>query len=90
VTLSPGTWTMAMIHHQDSNRGIYTVTLDDVSLGTVDGYNGALNRNTQSTIAGFSVTTPGKKRLAFTMATKNGSSSSYFGTLSAIQLFRTA
>jgi hypothetical protein len=90
VTLSPGTWTMAMVHHQDSNRGIYTVTLDGVSLGTVDGYNGALNRNTQSTIAGFSVTTPGKKRLAFTMATKNGSSSSYFGTLSAIQLFRTA
>src|SRR6185369_5695897 len=78
VVLGAGTWTLHLIHFQDTDRGIYTVAFDGSSVGTIDGYAGSTTRNTRSTITGISVATSKVIRLTLTMATKNASSSSYF------------
>jgi hypothetical protein len=90
VVLAAGTWTVALIHFQDTDRGIYTVAFDGSSVGTIDGYAGSTTRNTRSTITGISVATTAKIRVTLTMATKNGSSSSYYGEINALQFVRTA
>jgi len=89
VVLSAGTWTFSMMHATDTNRGIYSVQLDTVEKGTIDGYAGAAY-NVLSTVPNISITTPGKKTLTLKMATKNGSSSSYIGTIQHVRLIRTA
>ncbi len=89
IGLSGGTWDFTLLHHKASNRGIYTVSIDGSSIGTIDGYNGTSVKNVLSVITGTSVTA-GKRRLKLKMATKNGSASNYFGTVGAIQLRRTA
>lgn len=91
VILAAGTWTLELIHVTSSNRGIYTASLDAGSVGTIDGYDGAGPvRNVRSTITGISVAATGKKRLLLKMATKNASSSSYFGSIQHVSLRRTA
>jgi len=87
--ISGGTWDFSLLHHKGSNRGIYTVSIDGSSIGTIDGYNGSPSKNIISVITGASITA-GKRRLKLKMATKNGSSSNYFGTIGIIQLRRTA
>lgn len=90
VVLAAGTWAISLIHHQDTNRGIYTISLDASSVGTIDGYAASATTNVRSTVTGISVATTGKKELKLKMATKNASSSSYFGLVGLIVLRRTA
>jgi len=91
VVLSAGTWTFSLIHNKNTDVGIYTVSLDGDSQGTIDGYNaGGVVRNVVSTITGITVATPGKKALRLTMATKNAGSSSYAGAIQTIRMLRTA
>jgi len=89
VVLAAGTWTIEVMHRKSTNLGIYSVQLDGVEVGTIDGY-GAAAPNTRSSIANIVVAAAGKKRLKLKMAAKNPSSSSYFGELHHIQLRRTA
>lgn len=91
VVLGIGTWTFELLHHADSNRGIYTVTWGASSVGTIDGYNVlGFTPNQRSAITGFAAPENGMRRLKLKMATQNASSSSYFGDISHIQLRRTA
>jgi hypothetical protein len=91
VALEAGTWEFELIHGKGNNRGIYTVSLDGTSVGTIDGYTASAGTfNDVSTITGISVATTSVKTLNLKMATKNASSSSYFGVINAIQLRRTA
>ncbi|MCA1571919.1 MAG: hypothetical protein LC798_16730 [Chloroflexi bacterium] len=90
VVLAAGTWRVELIHHTGTDRGIYTVSLDGVTLGTIDGYAAAGVVNTRSAIAGVVVASPGKKRMLVKMSTKNASSTDYKGVLQHIQLVRTA
>jgi hypothetical protein len=90
VTLGAGTWDIEILHNTGTNLGIYSVQLDSVEVGTIDGYSGASVYNVRSSVTGVSVATAGKKRLKLKMATKNASSSSYYGSISHIQLRRTA
>lgn len=90
VLLSPGTWTITFLTTTDTDRGIYTVTLDGTSVGTVDGYAASNNHNVELSITGISVATGGRKLLRLTMATKNASSSAYYGYLSILVCKRTA
>ena len=87
--ISGGTWDFDLLHFKGPNRGIYTVSIDGTSAGTIDGYVAIATRNNHGIITGISITA-GKRRLKLKMATKNGSSSSYFGTVQHIQLRRTA
>jgi hypothetical protein len=90
VSLSAGTWTIEFMSRKSTNIGIYTVSIDGVSVGTVDGYAASPASNQRSSITGIAVTPSGVKTLNFKMATKNASSSSYFGNLAYIRLLRTA
>lgn len=91
VVLSAGTWTFSLVHFRSTDVGIYTLTIDGDSKGTIDGYNaGGPQYNILSEITGIAVATAGKKVIRLTMATKNASSSGYYGAISAIRLVRTA
>ena len=91
VVLGIGTWTFELLYSKDSNRGIYTVSLDVTgTLGTIDAYAAAGSFNNRSSITGVSVASNGKQRLKLKMATKNASSSAYYGSIQHIQLRRTA
>jgi len=95
--LSPGTWVVTLLHHQDIDRGIYTLFVDDLStgtagttsIGTVDGYTAATTNNVSTSFTSFAVTTGGQKAIRLTMATKNASSSAYAGVISLLTLTRT-
>ncbi len=90
VVLHAGTWTVELLHRKDANVGIYSVQLDDVEKGTIDGYVTPAVSNVRSSVTGITVATTGKKRLSLKMLTKNASSSSYFGVISSVILKRTA
>ena len=90
VTLSAGTWTYEQMHSTGNNRGVYTVTLGDISAGTIDGYDAAANvYNVFGTLTGIQIPKTGVYRLKLKMASKNAASSNYFGVLNHIQLRRT-
>lgn len=86
--LLSGTWAFSLLHTAGSNRGIYTVTLDGATIATVDGY-AASDTTTRSLVTGISVPTDGAKTLRIATSTKNPSSSSYRGVISALSLQRT-
>lgn len=83
-----GTYTFTLAHHRGDNRGIYTVAIDGGSVGTVDGYNAGLDTGELTEITGIAITA-GRKTLSLTMATKNASSSSFFGLIEGWSLIRT-
>lgn len=88
VVIDAGTWTLSLMHRRATDRGIYTVTVDGVNVGTIDGYATAAD-NIITQVAAITVATPGRHRIRFAMASKNASSSSYVGHLSGFTLFRT-
>lgn len=87
--LGNGTWTLDVLHTTGPNRGIYSVQIDDVQVGTFDGYSSGQVKNVRSSVSGISIANPGKHKLSFVMATKNASSSQFFGTVTAMQMRRT-
>lgn len=90
ITLGAGTWDFTLLCTTNSNQGIVTVSFDGVSVGTIDLYSAALTQNVLKSITGISVASTAKVRLLLKMATKNASSSSYYGVISALGLRRTA
>lgn len=78
IWLDAGTYKFAMVHSDDSNRGIYSVQLDGVEKGTIDAYAAGNTHNVYDEITGIAVTA-GLKVFKLKMATKNASSSAYFG-----------
>lgn len=91
-TLQGGTWSFALLHAVDSNRGIYTVAASTdgsawTDLGTIDGY-AAANATTRTLATGW--TMPNLTRFVrLTMATKNASASDYYGSVSGFSGVRT-
>ena len=78
IWLDAGTFKYAQFHLQDTNRGIYSVQLDTVEQGQIDGY-GTSSLYTYSEITGIAVTT-GLKVFLLKMAAKHASSTGYYGT----------
>lgn len=90
VILGAGTWALELFHNGFTDRGFYTVQIDGVTLGTIDGYRAATTYNIRSTISGIAVAQAGKKRLKLKMATRNLPSSGYRGSINALRMRRTA
>lgn len=90
VILAAGTWTVRLMHVKGTNRGIYSVQIDDSEEGTIDGYNGSAVNNARDSVAGITVASGGKHELSLKMLTKNASSSAYLGIISLVSLIRTA
>lgn len=89
VDLKPGVYTFSMWHYQDTDAGIYTLAVDGIDRGTLDGY-AAVATSAIGGITGISVPVGGQALITLQMKTKNASSSSYFGNLSGITLIRTS
>jgi hypothetical protein len=89
VLLTTGIWTVELLHFTRSSNGIYSVQVDGIEKGTIDGYSAADAANVRSSVTGITVEASATVQLKLKMATKNASSSSYFGRVSHIQLRRT-
>lgn len=83
-----GTYDLILLHRRNTNRGIYTLQVDGATVATVDGYSGSASAI--RTVTSGVVLTDGQHRLRVLMATKNASSSSFFGAFSAFLLTKTA
>lgn len=90
ILLNAGTWELFFNYLKNNNNGIYTVTLDGVTIATIDAYAASLASAQRSITSSIVVGSTGQHLLRFTMATKNGSSSNYYGQLQYIQIRRTA
>jgi hypothetical protein len=104
VLLGAGTWTIELIYLSSNTQGIFTVQLStdgtvftnvgsapyNASGSTIDSYSASPTKNVVSSLTGITVSTTGRYRLKLLMATKNGSSSGYGGSLQHVQLRRTA
>lgn len=83
-----GTYTVELLHLPFQNRGIYTLKIDGVQIGTIDGYSASLiparGRVTGVVLAG------GQHTITALMATKNASASSYVGMVDRFTFTQTA
>lgn len=89
IGVPAGTYDIVLWYVKAANQGIYSVRVDDVQVGTIDGYNGSTTNANKSTISGVTIAA-GKRKISLKMATKNGSSSNYYGEINALILNRTA
>lgn len=88
IWLDAGTYKFALIHVTNTNHGIYSVQLDAVEQGTIDGYSAGLTWNAYNEVTGIAVTA-GLKTFKLKMATKNASSAGYGGHLMSCAWIRT-
>lgn len=84
-----GIFEIDLFHLAGANRGIYTIQIDGITVGTLDGY-AAAGAQLVSALTGVSIPSTGAHTITLLMATKNGSSSSYFAVASEIILTKTA
>jgi len=92
--LAAGTWSIRLAHSTNTSNGIYTIaTSTDGSswtdLTTIDGYAAALDPDVITDATGLTVPA-GTAYIRLKMATKNASSSNYYGVFSALTGVRTA
>lgn len=90
IPLSAGTWTCILVHRKGTAHGIFSVRLAGAEVGTVDSYNASNSVNNFSSITGIVVSATGRVTFALRMATKNASSTNYFGYVQHITWLRTA
>lgn len=104
VVLAAGTWTLELIHAKNTDYGIATVSLStdgtsftdvgtapySASGSTIDMYAASGSSDNRSSITGIVIATTGRYCLQLKMATKNASSTNYYGGLQHLQLRRTA
>jgi hypothetical protein len=83
-----GTYTLELLHLAYLNRGIYTIKIDGVTVGSIDGYNTALTP-TRGLLTGV-VIAAGQHTVTLLMATQNASASGYVGLIERLTLTRTA
>jgi hypothetical protein len=77
VGLFAGTYRFTLLYHSASDQGIATVSLDGVSVGTIDTYASSGSNNVQASIDGIVVASNAWLNFKMKMSTKNGSSSGY-------------
>ena len=84
-----GTYQIDLYHVEFSSRGIYTVKIDGVTAGTVDGYTAGGLTPAVGSITGI-VIGAGQHTVTLVMATKNASSSGFVAQAERILFTRTA
>lgn len=83
-----GTYTIELLHLPFQNRGVYTLKVDGVQVGTVDGYQSSLIP-ARAKITGV-VLASGQHTITALMASKNSSASSYVGMIDRFTFTQTA
>ncbi|MFA5999218.1 MAG: hypothetical protein WC747_04335 [Candidatus Babeliales bacterium] len=91
AAMAAGTYSVYMHVDKDVNRGIYTTSVDAVSIGTNDSYAATRQANSVLTVSTSLVIATNKLiTVNVKMATKNASSAGYYGTINALEFVRTA
>lgn len=90
VLLTQGTWTVKLLYNKNTNSGIATISLGSVSVGTLDCWAAAINRNNVQTFTGIAIPSTGIYALTYLMATKNASATAFGCGVVAASLLRTA
>lgn len=86
-----GTYQISIMHTTNADRGIYSVQIDTVQVGTIDGYSAAKVENVVGTISGIGpLSVSAFHTLAFVMTAKNGASTNFTGSIQWITIQRTA
>ena len=88
ILVAAGTYRLTMVHGVGAAYGIYTVSSDGATIGTVDGYAAGTADDTVTQVSSLAFTA-GRHLLRFTMATKHASSTNYTALLQAVGLLRT-
>jgi len=83
-----GTYTFELFHPRFQSRGIYTVKIDGVTAGTIDGYAASLTP-TRSALTGLTIGA-GQHTVTLAMLTQNASATGFIGQVERIVLTRTA
>lgn len=90
ISLEAGTYAILAWVWKSNNHGIIHVQLDGTDLTTIDLYNGSPSPDQRVTATGLTVGSTDVYQLGFKMASKNASSSNYFGLIAKFVLYRTA
>jgi hypothetical protein len=90
VVLAAGTYSLDLIYVAWSDAGVMTWSLDDNAIGTVDGYSGGGQYNSQATLENIVVAESGAKTLTVKVSSKADASQGFNAYLQAIQLRRTS
>lgn len=90
VYLSAGTWTCRIMGTAGTDKAIWTVSIDGVSAGTQEWYQGAGAVNIIKNTTGIAIAANGLKTLDLKAASKNGASSGYGAEFQIIEFIRTA
>lgn len=91
AAMAAGTYSVYLHVDKDVNRGIYTTSIDAVSIGTNDSYSATRVANSILTVSTSLVIATNKLvSINVKMATKNAASAGYYGTINAIEFVRTA
>ncbi len=88
IWLDTGTYKLSLIHTTQNDIGIYSMQLNSVAQGTIDGYAAGATGNVYTEITGIAVTS-GSKTFKFLMSSKNASSSNYKYAVNTIAWLRT-
>lgn len=86
--LDTGTYKIAHIYRKGTDMGIHSLQLNAVEKGTVDAYNAAASSNNYTEVTGV-VLTAGLYTFKVKMATKNASSTAYYGAVNSSAWIRT-
>lgn len=104
LVLAGGTWTFELAHLQYTDRGQYEIALStdgttftlvnaspySASTATIEGYASGTVLDKLDQITSITIANTGRYTLRIRMASKNASSSSYFGSIYGFSMFRTA
>ena len=88
--LAKGTYVIKAMFRKDTSMGIMTFQIDNVDVGTIDGYAASAQENQTGSITAISVTDSGLKNIDIKMATKNASASTYGCFLTGFVIYRSA
>jgi hypothetical protein len=88
VVLAAGTYALDLIYVAWNDAGVMTWSLDDNAIGTVDGYSGGGQYNSQATVGNIVVAESGVKTLTVKVSSKADASQGFNAYLQAIQLRR--
>lgn len=88
IYLDAGYYTIELAHQEGTNLGIYSVRVDDVEVGTIDGY-AATFVSRLAAVVDVMISDTGIHKISIVMATKNASSSGYLAKLNGLNILRT-
>lgn len=88
--MTAGTYSFVFVIRTGADYGKIHVLIDDVDVGSVDGYSAGDVDNVVKTISSVSVGANGLKKISLKLTDKNAASGGYYAVISSLSFHRTA